>query len=243
MRTAQGTFARVLRAPADHWYSQLTFQAIGLYAEDHDGRLTDQKAGVEAVYAGPAQSLLDLTVSTSKERLGDVLYGLDRVELQGEIRPSGDLRLNVAGSLGDSLDVDNRRKGSGFRLAPSLEYRLGRSLELRLSHDYERLDVDLGRAFTARLTQGRLVYYFGTRAFARLILQYLDLHQHPELYAKPVEARTRHLFSQFLFSYKLNPQTVFFLGYSDNSAGALPAAALVRTDRTFFAKLGYAFVP
>jgi len=58
----------------------------------------------------------------------------------------------------------------------------------------------------------------------------------------PGSPRTAALFSQFLFSYKLNPQTVLFLGYSDTSA-ADQRIDLTRTDRTFFLKLGYAWVP
>ena len=52
---------------------------------------------------------------------------------------------------------------------------------------------------------------------------------------------TRTLSSQLLFSYKLNPQTVLFLGYSDNSIGS-EAVQLQRQNRTFFAKIGYAWV-
>ena len=47
---------------------------------------------------------------------------------------------------------------------------------------------------------------------------------------------------QYLFSYKLNPQTVFLMGYSDN-ASASEAIDLTRPDRTFFMKIGYAWVP
>jgi hypothetical protein len=61
------------------------------------------------------------------------------------------------------------------------------------------------------------------------------------MYGSPVDARSRHVFAQFLFSYKLNPQTVLFLGYSDNSAAA-SSASLVRADRTFFMKIGYAWM-
>ncbi len=50
------------------------------------------------------------------------------------------------------------------------------------------------------------------------------------------------LFNQFLFSYKVNPQTVVFLGYSDNQAGT-QSFDLTRADRTFFAKVGYALRP
>jgi phage terminase small subunit len=55
-----------------------------------------------------------------------------------------------------------------------------------------------------------------------------------------VEPRTRRFFSQYLFSFKLNPQTVIFAGYSDNSA-AMPGNDLQQQNRTFFVKLGYAW--
>jgi hypothetical protein len=56
-----------------------------------------------------------------------------------------------------------------------------------------------------------------------------------------VEPRSKRLFSQLLFSYKVNPQTVLLVGYSDNYSG-LRDLNLTQTDRTFFLKLGYAWV-
>jgi len=61
----------------------------------------------------------------------------------------------------------------------------------------------------------------------------------PYLAATP--ATTHRLFSQYLFSDKLNPQTVLLVGYSDNASG-MQAIDLTRTDRTFFTKVGYARV-
>jgi hypothetical protein len=54
-----------------------------------------------------------------------------------------------------------------------------------------------------------------------------------------VDPEYRRLFMQFLFSYKLNPRTVLFLGYSDNYLGLLDVP-LKQSDRTFFLKIGYA---
>ncbi len=58
---------------------------------------------------------------------------------------------------------------------------------------------------------------------------------------------TKTVFTQFLLSYKVNPQTVIFLGYSDNAQGMLrpdlTRTDLTRFDRTFFLKLGYAWRP
>ena len=54
------------------------------------------------------------------------------------------------------------------------------------------------------------------------------------------------LFNQFLFSYKLNPRTALFIGYADNRQNdidPLDPTELIQTDRTLFAKIGYAWVP
>jgi hypothetical protein len=56
-----------------------------------------------------------------------------------------------------------------------------------------------------------------------------------------VPPQTRRLFSQYLFSFKLNPQTVLLAGYSDNLAAAR-GHALRQSDRTFFLKIGYAWI-
>jgi hypothetical protein len=87
------------------------------------------------------------------------------------------------------------------------------------------------------------MYYFNVRAFVRAILQYTDIERDPALYTFPVEERTRRLFQQYLFSYKLNPQTVLFVGYSDNASNVnVPSIDLQQTNRTLFIKIGYAIV-
>ena len=72
------------------------------------------------------------------------------------------------------------------------------------------------------------------------VLQYTDITRDPALYTFPTPAQTRRLFSQYLFSYKLNPQTVLRMGRSDNASGT-QAIDPTRTDRTFFMKIGSAW--
>jgi hypothetical protein len=78
-------------------------------------------------------------------------------------------------------------------------------------------------------------------------LQYQNIERNPDSYDVAVNRESRRFFTQLLFSYKVNPQTVVFLGYSDNAVGSLSPELdridLTRTDRTFFLKLGYAWRP
>ncbi|RLE26317.1 MAG: hypothetical protein DRJ61_18475 [Acidobacteria bacterium] len=75
----------------------------------------------------------------------------------------------------------------------------------------------------------------------RAIVQHVEYDFNTDLYSDGRDPEFEHLFTQLLFSYKVNPQTVFFLGYSDNSQGN-QEYPLTQSDRTIFAKVGYAWV-
>jgi hypothetical protein len=241
IRQADAHLGRTFIGSPGGWFSQLQLGVQGQRVEDHEGVLTDQDAYLFANYQGPLQSVANVQLHRTKERYADQIFDYTRLDGVFELRPSGDLRLNLDASVGGSTDYANGRAGDLLRLNPRLEYRLGKHLEVHAGYTLERLDVAPGRLFTAHLAQGRIVYHVGTRAFARAILQYTDVTRDPALFVDPVAPRTKRLFSQFLFSYKVNPQTVILAGYSDNHAG-LRDVSLTQTDRTFFLKLGYAWV-
>jgi len=242
VRQADANLGRTFFGPPGGWFSQIQVGIQGQRTLDHDGFLTDQDAALFANYQGPLQSVANLQLHRGKERFAGTLFEYTRLDGVFELRPSGDLRLNLVTRVGGAVDYASARPGDVVSLNPRLEYRLGRSLEVHLGHTLERLVVAGGRLFTANLTQGRFVYHLGTRAFARAILQYTDVDRVAARFLDAVEPRSKQLFTQFLFSYKVNPQTVVLVGYSDNHSG-LRDVSLTQTDRTFFLKLGYAWVP
>ncbi len=63
------------------------------------------------------------------------------------------------------------------------------------------------------------------------------------MYIDDVDANSRSIGRQLIYPYKLNPQTVFFLGYSDRHIDDDELSSLTATDRTFFMKIGYAWMP
>ena len=74
-------------------------------------------------------------------------------------------------------------------------------------------------------------------------MQHLDITRNADVYVDEVNANTRDVGRQLLYSYKINPQTVFFLGYSDNLTDDDILSGLTETDRTIFMKIGYAWTP
>jgi hypothetical protein len=167
-------------------------------------------------------------------------YDLDRVFFITEMKPIGGLRINAFLQYGDAIDYSNARQAIGLNLLPTLEFSLGRHINVNLQHTYQRLSLEGDEIFTANLSQMKLIYNFNVRMFVRVIVQYLDVARNPALYLFPIPDKTQTIFTQFLFSYKLNPQTVLFIGYSDNYLG-MTNIDVTQTNRTFFMKLGYAW--
>jgi hypothetical protein len=210
--------------------------------KDQAGGLLERELEAWLNVNGPRQSFLSLDGGRRDRVFNGVPFDQTFWNLYGEFQPTGDLFVNVEAHLGDQLDFANTRAGKVVQVEPSVIYLPGRHLRIQASHLLQQLDVKGGQLFEAHLTQLRLVYQFNVRTFIRLISQYTDIRRDPELYTFEVDRTSQRLFNQLLFSYKLNPQTVFFAGYSDNSLGN-ERIDLTRDDRTFFFKIGYAWVP
>jgi len=157
--------------------------------------------------------------------------------------------LRVEGFVGDEIDFDNEREGSGARIEATAVARVGDHLELRLDGERSWLDVDaLGRRdarlFTSELWRLKATYNFTSRAFLRAVGQWTDDERDPSLYLFPVEASAAEFQSELLFAYKLNWQTVFYLGYSGLDEEIVNPVNGRRTteptERRIFVKLSYA---
>jgi hypothetical protein len=73
-----------------------------------------------------------------------------------------------------------------------------------------QLDVDDGELFNAQQSDIRLTYQFDMRSYIRMVVQYTDITRNQSLY-DDVDANSKHMNTQLLYSYKINPQTLFFL--------------------------------
>jgi len=230
----------------DAWYTRIKLGGDWDYTEDTEGRLLENEVEAFGMVAGPLQSTLELGLVHRTRAYRGASFAQDLAALWASVRPSAVVWLGIGVSYGDELDFANVRNGTELETELEATVRAGRHLYLSAEHDMQRLDVEGGRLFTARLTQVRAVWQFNLRTFVRLITQYTDITRDPSLYLDPVDSGSEHWFNQALFSYKLNPQTVLFLGYSDTYEGydrELQRIDLTAASRTVFVKLGYAWLP
>lgn len=142
---------------------------------------------------------------------------------------------------GDWIDFAHTRPATEFNIEPGFDLRFGRHLTISYYHEFSYLDVAAGRLFTAHVPQTRLTWQHDERTRLRAIFQYVNIERDPTLYAFDVEKISKDLLSQILFSYKINAQTVLYLGYSDTYVGG-EEFGLTQLSRTVFAKIGYAWL-
>ena len=215
---------------------------------DHTGQKSNGETLEEEVetwfgFAGPMQSYMSLDIGRRNRHFqrfdndGEQFYNF-----YTELTPYKQLFAYLEINGGDTIDFTNIQAAKRLRIAPHVRYRASRNLDLRVTHQRERLDVDGGRLFTARLTELRAVYQFNIRMFVRAIVQHAHITRDPKLYFRRpgIAAENKQLDPSLLFSYKLNPQTVLFVGYSSASAGD-DRVDLTERDRTLFVKVGYAW--
>ncbi|MEW6368386.1 MAG: DUF5916 domain-containing protein [Acidobacteriota bacterium] len=225
----------------DSWYSRINLSGEYVYHDDQQGALLNKYADITLQYEGkPRESHSIFELIRKREVYNAREFDLTQVFVHQCMNPTGDSHVYLNVYAGDRVDYANTQPGRRLRLAPGIGYDIGRHLRVDLSHTYEKMNVDAGRLYTANLSELIAAYQVNTRTFVRAILQYVDYRYDAVLYVDPIDPVYKHLFTQFLFSYKLNPHTVFFLGYSDNYDPDVDYE-LVRCDRTVFTKIGYAW--
>jgi hypothetical protein len=97
------------------------------------------------------------------------------------------------------------------------------------------------RLFTSQVERVKASYTFNSKMFLRAIIQNTRTNRDERLYAFDVNQHSGSLSSQVLFAYKVNWQTVMYVGYGD-LRGVLPEENVFRpSNRQFFFKTSYAF--
>lgn len=229
-----------------HWYTFLKGWVGWEYTEDWDGRMLRSAPGASVQYRGPHHLSVLASAYWGRQTYRGVAYDDRAWRVAIDLQPSRDLELGLDVEGGDGIDFVGERGGDRRRLGPSLTWYAGRRLSLAAAWIHETFDLDgsggdVGRLYTADLGELRAVYQLTRRAFARLVLQFGETRADDEL-AVNRETLAESLLTQLLLSYRVNPWTAVYLGYSDAARGDR-VVDLTRDHRTVFVKVGYAFRP
>ncbi len=237
------TVGHTWRWDGEGFFSRIRFAADWDRTEDQSGLKLEEETEFFLNMNGPMQSFLNGLFGGSKSWWNGQYFDEQFNQVQVGFSPSTDLTLGMRIRIEDVVDFANTRLGRSNRFGPQMRYQWGRHLQLDLEHTIQQFDVDGGRLFTARLTDLRSIWQFDARSALRFTLQHSDTERDRSLYTFPVQHLHRELTTQLLYSFKLNAATRFFIGYSDAGFRDDRYQSLVETNRTWFAKFSYAWLP
>ncbi len=156
-------------------------------------------------------------------------YEVKIYELYGGFSPVAGVDIELFYEWGDDVEFSSAQIGKLETVQSSANYQFNDNWRFTLEYINQSMRVNGNTAFDVHLTNFRAAYQFDVRQSLRLTLQ------------SQRESSDKSLASQLLYTYKLNPFTLFYMGYSDNAIADQQNIQLERIDRTVFVKFSYAW--
>jgi hypothetical protein len=233
--------------PTNFPISRLRTFLISDYQAQTDGSLILRSISPGAGMDGLWSSFMRYRVAFDRVRSGDRTFPRRQFVYTIQVSPSRTVAyISLDGYVGEQVDFANSRLGRGGSITAAATLRPTDHLELRFDGGRRWLNVhraegaDDERLFTATVARLRATYTFTSRAFFRGIVQYVHTDRDPSLFLSPVAAHDGSVTTSALIAYKLNWQSVLFLGYGDERT-LNEQERYDRTARQFFLKVSYAF--
>ncbi|MBE0368757.1 hypothetical protein PAUR_a2444 [Pseudoalteromonas aurantia 208] len=237
------------------WWNRARWYSDWDITHNDDGELLEKEIQSNFVIDGPLQSVIDFGVDHRK-RTGlrhdktqlsidgnTDLFTENRVWTYMEFKPISGVFAGLNLRTGNKVDLANNRIGQEYFARPTIHVNLGKHFEVRFRHTYENLKAEGDDVYTANLTDVRFTYQFNINSYLRFAIIRTDIDRNTYNYVdNDIDATYKGLSSQLLYSYKINPQTVFFAGYSDNGYQDDDLETLTKDNKTFFAKFSYAWL-
>ncbi|HVG24692.1 MAG TPA: DUF5916 domain-containing protein [Thermoanaerobaculia bacterium] len=226
------------------FFSRVRWYGMGEYQETQDGDLLFRMVSTGFGADGKFRSFTRLRIAHETVNNAGPIFDRDRLYYTVQFAVSRILSfVSFDGWIGDEVDFARNRLGEGANVNFNATLRPSTHLQVNLTSGVRWLNIEGDRLFTSQVERLRANYTFNPRMFLRAIVQ--NQRTHRDLLLSGTNNRfAGGLASQLLFAYKLNWQTVAYIGYGDlrevtNAQGQ--EGEFEPSSRQFFAKISYAF--
>jgi hypothetical protein len=225
-------------------WKQIQIGTEGTTTYSVGGSMLDRSANAFVSFQGPMQSYIRFSAGPGSRVWNGQRFDGNGMSVYSQLRPRGGLSVQMFMHYGEQVDLANTRLALERRLQPNIEWNINQHVLLRLQHTAATLTAKTAqRIFEANLTDLRLTWQFNVRSYLRFTMQREDIERNVAMYTDPTtQAKSLTLGKQLLYSYKLNPQTVLYVGYADSALEDDRTVDLMHTNRTMFAKVSYAWL-
>lgn len=250
-------------AETNNWWTTFKLYSDWDTSHNDNGDMLEKEFDINAQLEAKYESYFRLSF-TDREQVGSRknksslaikgntdLFNEKQLSFFAEAKPLLGLYVNMNLSGGDAIDYRNNRLGQRQQISSKVNWNINKHIEIKLKQTYRSLEAEnaLGvqaKVFIARLTDLRATYQFNVMSFLRLSLIYNNTHRNVNnyLFKDPddITAKSKDLSSELLYAYKINPQTVFYLGYSSHQETNDDFSDLTRDKHKGFLKFSYAWI-
>lgn len=221
-----------------NFYSRLSPRIYGNYIKDFNGNTTDWETFAELQFELVKQIKGEIGIARSMELYNDKEYKKSNFYIWANSRFSKNMTAYLYFNYGDGVDYENNRLGKLARIEVQTDYRFGKRIFLDFSGEHHNFNLNDGNLYKATYLYLKILYHFSNSIFLRAIFQNGEVQRNEELYLSDVPEKDNFQALQFLFTYKLNPFTLLYLGFSTRGIEQDPFT-MQTTNRTYFLKLSY----
>ncbi len=224
-----------------NFFSRLEPAVIAELKWDRSGQPLSRECYAGINFEGRHSLNGELFYHPVQQRAGGKLLNAGALYFSSSLSPSAVVSsLYVEGNVGQAIDYDGARVGRGGDVNASATIRPTAHLAVVLNGERTWLNLPQGSLFTANTLYLKGTYNFSSRSFLRVIAQWLETRRNRALYPQEVPRRDGGLTGSVLFAYKLNWQSVLYVGYGDNRV-LTPQHGFQPADHQVFLKISYAF--
>ncbi|WP_444996973.1 DUF5916 domain-containing protein [Aliikangiella sp. IMCC44359] len=240
-KTVAGLGHRWYSANKNSWWNEVTLGGDWDHTFDNQGNKLEEETELNLEIFGSYQSALIVGIGKRNRFWGDKYFDENFHSIELSSQPFSGIKALLGFNWGDQVDFVNSQLGKEFKINPEITWQITQNWLTKFDYEHIKFDVPNGNLFTARLSNFRLTYLMSVRSFLRFTMQKTDISTTPQLYQKPVNATLKNLSTQLLYSYKINPQTLFFAGYADDGYQDDNLQNIEKTGRSLFMKFSYAW--
>lgn len=220
---------------------------------DQSGKMLEQEYEIHGNVQGQKQFYTNFGVVHRDKLYEDEYFKETQFMMFAKFKPVGNIEVGSFFRVGKQIDYANTRLGDVVNIEAFTEWDVNRHINASINYNYSQLDVEGGRLFTAHLSDIRFSYQFSMRSRLKLVVQFTDINRDVDLYQNddgnpyPIDdedrpdKNERYFSSQLIYSYKINPQTLFFIGYADGGYQDDSLEEVIRDERSVFTKFSYAW--
>jgi hypothetical protein len=223
------------------FFNRVRAYAFGAYEQTQDSDLLYRLASFGFGADGKYRSFTRIRYARDGVRSGDQVFDRDRLYYTIQFAVNQTItQVGIDGWVGDEVDFSTNRPGKGANINVFGSLRPTNHLEIALNNTFRWLNLGGNRLFTSQVERIKATYTFNPRMFLRTIVQNERTNRDVALYGFGRQ-HEGDLATQLLFAYKLNWQTVMYIGVGDLQEVTADEGDFQASNRQVFAKVSYAF--